>query len=971
MDFESVKSAAAGRWPEIVERLTGLPQDVFRKGSSDHPCPKCGGKSVIWPTDDATTSGSIACRNCTENRPTGDGIATVAAFAGIGQGEAAKLIADHIGSRATDHKPKDIEIIDAVCRAKKMPREAFEQFGVTVATRGRNRAKVARVDVYNSEGVVHSYFDMAPTGKGKLKFGEGTSGMFFPGRLPAPGEQWLIVEGVKDAAALVGLAFNAAGTNGSFLPAPFAKLFADCDIILVPDLDSAGQVGASRSGGHLSGIAKSIRVARLPGEAVEKGGADVRDVIARHGEDAVRQEITSATQWTPREGEEKPEDGRPSVIVGPIEAIATDEVVSYLGKLGWETPWVPARLRESVKVYVRGGVLVDTIEAEDADRKGHLVVRSLPSAILRERITQACQLFVERVVGDEIRTTPARPPKWIIDAIHSRGWFGGKVRPLSGIVASPTIREDGSVLQAQGYDRASGLIYRPRESFPTVPPEPTRDDAKQAADALLEAVIDFPFHDPADKSAWLALVLTLIARPSIRGCTPMFVVTKNIRGAGGSLLVDCATQIAYGRAAARQVFTRDDDELRKILTAVAIEAVPSVLFDNLDQQLGGAALDAKITAETVSDRVLGSSKTTGEIPWRVVLMATGNHVAFGSDVGRRVLPIRLSTPLESPEDREGFRHPDLMAWIRENRPRLAVAALTIVRAYFAAGRPDQPGGVWGSFESWTATIRGALVWAGLPDPLPTRIAAMANDDSRNLLAMLVTGLEEIDPDGQGVTVKEIERLTTHRPDAAPTCPTLVAAVAEVCGERFNAKRFGKRLRSFANRTWEGRQIVFQSGHGGVLRWSVRTVSAAGGGFHADAGGFGGFDISETHHSATRNFVDENAVGGFGGFLSYAKTHDCVCVSLPDGGTCDTFVQNTGPEVFNPPNPLNPPEPEPIADQTAKPEPTRYPCERCGAKLVRLPTTQIIGGWVNLDCPTRGCGHVKPVKVADKPVEVQR
>jgi len=84
------------------------------------------------------------------------------------------------------------------------------------------------------------------------------------------------------------------------------------------------------------------------------------------------------------------------------------------------------------------------------------------------------------------------------------------------------------------------------------------------------------------------------------------------------------------------------------------------------------------------------------------------------------------------------------------------------------------------------------------------------------------------------------------------------------------------------------------------------------------------------------------------------------------GTCDTHISNGDRLEINQPDqpdpPLNP-EPESIADQAAKPEPTRYPCERCGAKLVHLPTTQIIDGWVNLDCPTRGSGHVKPVRVS--------
>lgn len=59
-------------------------------------------------------------------------------------------------------------------------------------------------------------------------------------------------------------------------------------------------------------------------------------------------------------------------------------------------------------------------------------------------------------------------------------------------------------------------------------------------------------------------------------------------------MVDAAKLTAYGRRAARKAFTRDDDEMRKTITAIAIGAIPSVLFDNLDIQLSGAALDVSV-----------------------------------------------------------------------------------------------------------------------------------------------------------------------------------------------------------------------------------------------------------------------------------------------------------------------------------------------------------------------------------------
>ena len=375
-----------------------------------------------------------------------------------------------------------------------------------------------------------------------------------------------------------------------------------------------------------------------------------------------------------------------------------------------------------------------------------------------------------------------------------------------------------------------------------MPHKPTKDDAASAIANLNEVLADFPLYDAADRSAWLAMVLSMIGRSCIDGYVPLFAVTANIRGAGKSLLVDAATLIAYGHHAGRKAFTRDDDEMRKVITAVTLAATPSILFDNVDMQLGGAALDAAITSSTWSDRVLGQSRMTGDLPMRTVWSATGNNMAFGSDVGRRVLPIRLQSRLETPEDRSGFHHPDLLSWIEAERPRLAVAALTLLRAYFVAGCPPQTGGNWGSFERWSEVVRGSIVWAGGADPLPTRSTALAGDDTAALLGKLIVGIETADPSGVGLTTKEIERKTFGIQADDVDHETLAEAAFEICGERFNGRKFGRRVRGFVGRVWQGRYIEADSARGGVARWRVRR---ADGGF----GGYGGTDSSREDSDA--------------------------------------------------------------------------------------------------------------------------
>ncbi len=898
MDAKEIKRIASGRWIEILQ-AAGLRSEIL--DGKGHPCPKCSGDDRFSSSKKVAIDGKVFCRGCFHATSTirpGDGIASVAWAMGSTNEDAASWVGRHLG--LDDAKPVEIDLIENVARSKRMPLEAFKLFNPVAETRGKLR--VARVGVYNGSGEIHSYFDLTPQGKGWCKKGDGNSGMFFPGRLPQRGEAWCIVEGVKDAAALIGLGYNAAGLPFSFLADKYARLFNGVAVTCVADLDTTGQHGAQRSGGILSGFASSIHIARLPGEVKASNGEDVRDILRRpNGEQLVRDAIENAIPWVPSEGEAKKDD-RPEVMVTLNEGFVADQVVKHLGKLGWESPWVPAFRRESVKVFSRGGVLVHTVESEDPITKGLLTIKPIPAAITRERITQSCQLLVEEVDGENIEIKPTRPTKWLIEAVHCRGHYCGHVKPLVGVTHAPTIRADGSILQIPGYDETTALLYRPSIVFPVIPDKPTKDDASAAFQTLIHVVVDFPFLAEADKTSWAALVLSMIGRSCFSGCVPLFAATANIRGSGKSYLIDSASLIAYGRTAARRTFTQDDNELRKAITAIALEAIPSVLFDNLDAQLGGASLDAVLTAESWTDRILSTSTTTGELPMRTVWSATGNNMAFGSDVARRVLPIRLQSELETPENRTGFVHPDLLEWVRVNRPALATAALTILRAYFVAGCPLQPDGSWGSYEAWSRVVRGALVWCGAADPLPTRKTATESDDTKNLLAMLITGLEEADPDSEGITVKEIERLVTHRPDETPTCPTLLEAAAEICGDRFNGRRFGKKLKSFVGRPWEGRKIYGESSHGKVMRWMVKKSGMVG------MGGSAKLTLTRVSDSFLNNAYEHN------------MEHD------PYMGSAKT-------------DPTYPPNP---------------PCPKCKGVLKTGPEVR---GWVNIECTN--CDYIKP------------
>lgn len=432
------------------------------------------------------------------------------------------------------------------------------------------------------------------------------------------------------------------------------------------------------------------------------------------------------------------------------------------------------------------------------------------------------------------------------------------------------------------------------------------------------------------------MILSMIGRSSIVGCVPLFAITANITRAGKGKLFQLASLIAMGRDTAITTFPRKEDELAKVITSVAIEGTPVVVFDNMTSRVGGDALDAVLTSRTWKARVLSKSETTGELPMRTVWCATGNNLQFGSDMAGRVIPIRLQSPLENPEERTGFRHSDIETWTNFNRSRLSVAALTILRAYFVAERPFQPGGAFGGFDEWSQVVRGALMWACQVDPMATRSTAKENDENKYLLGLLMTGLGSADESGRGLTTKKIGDLVDemNSEDGSLRYPELAEAVDIVCPRKFSGRSFGKKLSAFNERIFEGKQIRGSKGMGGIMRWFVVDRTELD-----DKKSSNPLNplISDETHSQTHSLKDRNLLSKFthSGFSgSDSEVHDSkgtVGVYEP-AGPCEPALQ------ADPLNPLNP------------------LCPKCGGELA---ATEPIAGWRNWDCS--GCGFVEPRK----------
>jgi hypothetical protein len=433
----------------------------------------------------------------------------------------------------------------------------------------------------------------------------------------------------------------------------------------------------------------------------------------------------------------------------------------------------------------------------------------------------------------------ALPPPWAVEALMARPHWS--FPPLEGIICAPTLRPDGSILDTPGYDLDTGLyLYLAPGQFPPMPHDPTVDDARLCVRLLHEPFADFPFLAKHHQSATLSAVLSIVLRFTIQGKVPFFAARSTTRGAGKGLLIDAICVIATGRHAPRWAQTLDEEEERKRLMTIAMSGDAALHIDNITHPLGSGPLDMAMTAEAITERVM-ATHAERTAPIKAVFFGSGNNMVFQSDMARRIVPIDLAPKEERPDEREGFQHHPLLTWVAEVRPRLVVAALTIVKAYIVAGRPRQDGiKAFGSYEQWSDLIRQSLIWAGEPDPCAGRGDIEAESDPKYETQKVVLTawydryqdtpktIKEVVDDIDNHTVREMDDngKSTGRWLVDPAWRDLHAVLLTL--DR-RGKSLDLRAIQYAFRSWAGRILAdFQlqkSGQDrlGATQWRVKKV----------------------------------------------------------------------------------------------------------------------------------------------------
>jgi hypothetical protein len=545
----------------------------------------------------------------------------------------------------------------------------------------------------------------------------------------ADGGPVLIVEGTKQSLAVASWApadYAVYGISGcdAWRNLEMARLdrFAGRQVIIMLDADATTNLRVYEGG---EGLARELRmddaiVTFVPSPSWGKGGID--DYLAqidgpRRTERLAKLIASAGAKAADRKPRAKPSDagpvtpdtnGLPLVVVNQDRLQVINEILYHM------------RVAFADRLFSYGGVITRLREEKTEPLDKDSFARWMSTAV-------GMYKYRAPSMAAPGSYEAAWPEQQTIGALLASG---DDFPELARVSQSPFIRPDGSVCAKNGYDPDSKAMLVMGNSGMDqlqIPEHPTQLDAATAAAFLLDEWLgDMPFRDEASRANALALALT----PFIRGLVPLVplaVISGLQMGVGKNLLADCLSIMITGQMVQTLPWIPDDDDENRKQILAAFRGGTSLFCLDEAHDIAGTALARAITSTTYADRILGVSKQAA-YPNTVTWMSLGNQVTIRGDMARRAYVTELYPSDPDPQDRPDtmFRHPDLRGWTTASRPKLVHAALTLIRAWYAAGEPAyRRSTLMGSFETWDKMMTSVLGFAGVPgflDNLTTRRA---------------------------------------------------------------------------------------------------------------------------------------------------------------------------------------------------------------------------------------------------------
>lgn len=533
---------------------------------------------------------------------------------------------------------------------------------------------------------------------------------------------------------------------------------------------------------------------------------DARETVNKAGQFGNRNRAEYERTSTPPKSSSSPQKR----TVALTNDLQRDSYAAWEALHAWNTP---ARL-------FRYGSVPARVERTDDNTP---VIKLIDKHAMRYALARASAWAEVRHHKKEDIEIPCAPPMSIVLDVLATPDMPLPI--LKRVVRAPIFAANGSLQTQPGYQNETRVFYdrQPGLKVPKVSDVPSLAELRKAVSLIVdELLVDFPFTGDSERATAMALFLHPFCRELISGPTPLHLFEKPSPGTGGTLLVEILCYPAMGQSIATMSEGHNEDEWRKRITARLASGPSHVFIDNLRSRLDSAAVSTAITGTVWSDRILGGS-TMAHLPVGCAWIASGNNPAISSEISRRTVRCRLDAGVDRPWMRREteFKHADIKQWAEEHRGELIWAALTMIRAWLAAGSPMGQTKL-GMFEGWSSVIGGILHNADVPGFLENLAEFYdASDDEgdqwRSLLSAWWTAYGD-----HPMGVSDLFRLA-EQIDMSMSGNT----------ERAQKIRFGKNIVRQRDRTFTidvqddkkiSVRIVDSGKYQGAQKWKLRQIS---------------------------------------------------------------------------------------------------------------------------------------------------
>lgn len=291
---------------------------------------------------------------------------------------------------------------------------------------------------------------------------------------------------------------------------------------------------------------------------------------------------------------------------------------------------------------------------------------------------------------------------------------------ITGLVNTPTFREDLSLITTPGLDRRTGIFYAPDPELRnfTFGTDATKENAAASLKLLQELLTDFPFLEQSaevDKLTYISALLTLFLRSAIPDVIPSLCLDGNDRSVGKSLLCSMLSYIVFDVDCATMSAPTTKTEWSSKIDSILLAGTPFQVIDNIVGEFANDDLAGVLTARRRNIRIKGQTKIIN-VPHNTFWVFNGNEMKVDSDMAERLIRCRLQHPDARSRNQDEFfiqkeYQLSLPKLLKRDRAKYMQACLNIICAWVNAGAPRRKQRLrMAKYGEWESVLGGIFDW---------------------------------------------------------------------------------------------------------------------------------------------------------------------------------------------------------------------------------------------------------------------